>query len=403
MGKLESNCCSMEKKKEINSSLPQNSIFNGIRSLRLTRKCKQRNVNSGFDLEEVDDDEAWNPDQAGKSKKDKVKNVSNRENCKATHGNSKMVASPEEVSLSPDKLLGHNGGLEAVTSKKRKVDMKSKDIGDFASVNTANNSKGHQTKADSMKDNLKRYSNRKKVNSDVEAKKTNNIIEIDGEGSEKDDPIKEGTSVTPKVNCPMCNKLFPSDEINDHAYTCQGPQTQTRSQQMNNSIPMYNARAWESACLGLHTGNGETKEPTEHLDHVGTSENKFDNKERDRTKQNNSKDDMKMFSKNMLSDIKQKQDVGSKPNKLFTAKTTGYANLSLPAAHNKSAQELMYMYGKTLHKINKNPPAKQMRTFGESPSNELEMVQCARCDEYIADDQLKHHTDNCLDKSVVID
>lgn len=231
-------------------------------------------------------------------------------------------------------------------------------------------------------------------------KKNPDVIEIDNNFEVTANVKKNKTA---SISCPMCNELFSYSEINNHAYSCQGPQSQ--SQNLSSKVNDYGDSnfdndAWENACKGLK----ETHQPKPFRDESNFS--------------TGGNTDLNIFKSSRLSlNTKSRTMTKSEVKKLnenFSAKKSVFADLkpSLKAStsridtYNNNSNDLFKTYTKTMNRIKrKNPPAKQLRTFGEPLSDdENDMIKCAKCDELIPNDQLIIHTDNCInDESLLVE
>ena len=380
------------------------------RSLRLNRKCKINNLHY-----ESDEDFLLGKNISRQNKvnryRDIVPDVNNKEVVNTVSLSGKARVETEGNPANPlDELLGDKV-VEPVKNKKRKTEEGNNN-------NFVSDIRNMAKKFVSKLPVCDRLTTKKTVNGEGK-ENTKYVIEIDGENGvrESEPKNREETNKEMKVSCPMCCKFFSSEEINTHAYTCQGPQTLTRSQQSKKGVPAklnvnYSTRAWESACKGLDidwkTVPKKQKGPVEHIDMVAETNIFHVNEGKTPSvpsKQNNLKNledplkDVSVSSKvcepknERLNDYElhcEKQH-----NRLKTSKISGYKNFD-----NQSTQDLIEGYARTIHK-NKNPPAKQLRSFGEQCNTNHEMVKCGRCDQHVADDQLKSHTDHCLESSII--
>lgn len=374
-------------KKEVStSSLPNYSIFNGSRSLRLNRKCKEKTRPIQFDDTEFDMD-SYNF-YSKNTKKHKFKYVDTENGIE----DSQSVLERASNQITEEKPV-----IGEILNKKRKVELK-QDRDDCVILNVSTNNPISQTNAKPYI--TQKGSNKMRINSECKPKSSDTVIEILEEKSENDDPVnkEDNSSLIRKIDCPMCNRLFPIDQIDNHAYTCQGPQTQTRSRADPNFISsVFDTSSWDRACKGF--------DDNKHISHTSRKNTEcndgFERKKGSEKKVTNVslktlKDPLKEVKQKVNLDKFKKELSAGDQTKVFAPGFSKTSNL------NKSTQDLIAGYTKAVKTSVKNPPAKGMRSFGQKDSQE-ELVQCARCDMLLADDQLKNHTDQCFEKSVLIE
>jgi len=351
--------------------------------LRLQRKAKTKEKRYAQLISDDDDDDFEEVTPSKKRKKTENKNY---------NINNKAIVQHEDGCMSIDIITDDDEDENLKTNAKSKDDQNS--IG--------------STLTEKIKNVVKRPI---QTITDIWNKKsdTNNNGQShnDGEGSQNsiqsnDSPTKSKKETEEKVECPMCAKKFPTKDVMDHAFYCDGvKETRSTRSSSNGNASTGDYQNWVGACHSLNEKPGSSSGASNSKIPVELPE--FSGKKKKKPSENSFRGPKQQFAE----PAPQHPSTTNTSNVFTKLKDDGpkERNPTLDEGFGDSQEDIIAGYTTVR-------PRKPNRTYGrgvrrknyfdhENSQGDGGTIKCARCNLSVPEERYKEHTDNCLNESTL--